>query len=133
MKLISAFVLAVLLMVTSLAQVKKPEPVPVTAPFSKSLQILVVTTKDWNTVVGKAQRYERKNEVAEWKAVDESFPVVLGRSGLAWSSVVAMNASAKVKREGDGNSPAGMFPLTAAFGVSTKPSALLMPYTKLDQ
>ena len=37
------------------------------------------------------------------------------------------------KLEGDGKSPAGFFPLTAAFGVSTKPSALLMPYTKLDQ
>ena len=133
MKLVSALALSILCASASLAQVKKPEPAQVKVPFAKSLQIVVVTTKDWNAVAGKAQRFERKNENAEWKAVDESFAVVVGRRGLAWNGELANGAAAKIKQEGDGNAPAGMFPLTAAFGVSTKPSALLMPYTKLDQ
>ena len=133
MRLVSAFFVGLLLASMSLAQVKKPEPAPVKIPFSKSLQMVVVTTKDWNTVAGKAQLFQRKNENAEWKAVDESFPVVVGRNGLAWSGELANGSAAKIKKEGDGNSPAGMFPLTAAFGTSTKPSKLMLPYTKLDQ
>ncbi len=133
MRVVSAFFVGLLLASMSLAQVKKPEPAPVKIPFSKSLQMLVVTTKDWNAVSGKAQLFQRKNENAEWKAVDESFPVVVGRSGLAWSGELANGSAAKIKHEGDGNAPAGMFPLMAAFGTSTKPSKLMLPYTKLDQ
>jgi D-alanyl-D-alanine dipeptidase len=40
---------------------------------------------------------------------------------------------AKIKQEGDANSPAGLFPLTSAFGTSTKPNAVELPYTKMDQ
>ena len=133
MKLVSALVLSILCASASPAQVKKPEPAAVKVPFAKSLQIVVVITKDWNAVTGKAQLFERKNENAEWKAVDESFTVVVGRSGLAWGGELANGAVTKIKQEGDGNSPAGMFPLTAAFGTSTKSSKFLMPYTKLDQ
>ena len=133
MKVLSAFFVGLLFTSLSLAQVKSAEPTPAKPSFSKSLQMVVVTTKDWNTIAGKAQLFERKNEHAEWKAVDESFPVVVGVSGLAWSGELANGASAKIKQEGDGNSPAGMFPLTAAFGTSTKPSKLMLPYTKLDQ
>ena len=133
MKLVSALVLSILCASASPAQVKKPEPAAVKVPFAKSLQIVVVITKDWNAVTGKAQLFERKNEDAEWKAVDESFTVVVGRSGLAWGGELANGAATKIKQEGDGNSPAGMFPLTAAFGTSTKSSKFLMPYTKLDQ
>ena len=133
MKLVSALVLSILCASASPAQVKKPEPAAVKVPFAKSLQIVVVITKDWNAITGKAQLFERKNENAEWKAVDESFTVVVGRSGLAWGGELANGAATKIKQEGDGNSPAGMFPLTAAFGTSTKSSKFLMPYTKLDQ
>ena len=134
MKLVvPSLVLFILFASASAAQVKKPEPALVKAPFSKSLQLVVVTTKDWNTVAGKAQKFERKNETADWKPVDESFPIVVGSSGLAWSGELANRASQKIKQEGDGNSPAGIFPLTAAFGTGTKPSKLLLPYTKLDQ
>ncbi len=39
----------------------------------------------------------------------------------------------KSKNEGDGNSPAGRFPLTSSFGSGSKPNAVTMPYTKLDE
>jgi D-alanyl-D-alanine dipeptidase len=116
------------------AQVKTREPVPVKEPFAKSLQAVVVTTSGWDTIAGTARRYERKTVKSDWKPVGESFPVVVGRSGLAWGDVLTSDMSmTKIKQEGDGNSPAGLFPLTASFGTSTKPDALALPYTKLDK
>lgn len=117
--------------VTSWSQVKKPTPPPVKPPFEKSLQIIVVTAKDWDATTGTARLYERKNEKASWKANGNAFPVVLGRSGMALGDVIADPKTAKVKKEGDGNSPAGMFPLTAAFGRGTKPNAVEMEYTRI--
>lgn len=134
MKLVYALLMAVVCAAVSFAQVKTPEAAAVKIPFAKSLQMVVVTTKDWNTISGTARIFERKNEKAEWKQAGDRFPVVLGRSGLAWGGDMAGNATAtKIKREGDGNSPAGLFPLTAFFGTSAKPSAVELPYTRLDQ
>ena len=93
---------------TSWSQVKRPMPPPVKPPFEKSLQIIVVTAKDWDATTGTARLYERKNEKASWKANGESFPVVLRRSGMALGDMIADPKTAKVKKEGDGNSPAGV-------------------------
>ena len=134
MKKMLAFALVLLMPLSAAAQVKKPEPAAVKIPFTKSLQAVVVTSADWNTVTGKAQLFERQTDVSNWKAVGSSFPVVLGRSGLAWGDTLTRQVTAtKIKREGDGNSPAGMFPLTAAFGTGSKPNAVELPYRKLDE
>ena len=116
------------------AQIKKPEPPPVKVPFSKSLQAVVVTTRGWDTVSGTARLFERKSVKSEWKATTKDFPVVVGRNGLAWGELLNGDIDmAKIKQEGDGNSPAGLFPLTAEFGTSTKPAAVALPYTKLGK
>ena len=134
MKLVSALLFSILFAGASLSQVKRPEPVAVRVPFTKSLQVVVVTTKGWNTISGIARIFGRKNEKAEWRQNGDAFPVVIGRNGLAWGGDVAGNAATtKIKQEGDGNSPAGLFPLTAFFGTSAKPSAVELPYTRLDQ
>ena len=134
MKTISAILLVLVSLVTASAQVKKPEPAAVKVPFNKSLQTVVITTKDWDATTGTARLYERKNEKADWKINGESFPVVLGRNGLAWGDELTRQTTAtKIKHEGDGSAPAGMFPLTATFGRSTKPEALELPYTKLEE
>ncbi len=102
--------------------------------FSKSLQVIVVTTKDWNSIQGKAQMFERKNLKTEWNAVSASFPVVVGKNGLAWSEDIAYLLSeipVKYKREGDGKSPAGIFNLTSAFGSHAKPDYVKLPFTEL--
>ncbi|MFM9903383.1 MAG: L,D-transpeptidase [Pyrinomonadaceae bacterium] len=123
-----------LLTVSIMAQIKIPEPPEVQVPFAQSLQVVVVTTSDWDAVTGTARLYGRKNEKSAWKMVGESFPVVIGRSGLAWGNELTRQTSAtKIKQEGDGNSPAGLFPLTASFGTSSKPTAIELPYTKLDE
>ncbi len=115
------------------AQVKKPEVPPSKPDFGRSQQLVVVITKDWNSVEGRAHMFERKNAGAKWKADGEEFAVVVGRNGLAWAEAPAGDNTAKVKKEGDGNAPAGIFPLTAAFGKGSKPNAVELPYTKLEE
>lgn len=116
------------------AQVKTPETPKERVPFERSLQAVVVTTRGWDSVTGQAALFERKNEKSEWKQDGESFPIVVGRSGLAWGELLNGDIDmAKIKQEGDGNSPAGLFPLTSAFGVGSKPNAVELPYTRLDQ
>ena len=115
------------------AQVKQPSAPMVMIPYSKSLQAVVVTTADWPTVQGTARRFERSSPTAKWQEVGDAFPVVVGRKGLAWSPDSRGEKSVPAKAEGDGKSPAGMFPLTFAFGTSSKPEGVSVPYTKLAE
>lgn len=116
------------------AQVKVPAPAAVKPPFDGSLQIVVVTTNGWDSISGTARLFQRKDAAAKWIAVGSAFPIVVGRSGLAWDAEAASGlVASKVKKEGDGNAPAGRFPLTSVFGTSSKPSALPFEYTKLDR
>ncbi len=134
MRTLSATILLIGLALVAGAQVKTPESPKVKVPFERSLQAVVVTTRGWDSVTGQAALFERKNEKSEWKQDGESFPIVVGRSGLAWGELLNGDIDmAKIKQEGDGNSPAGLFPLTSAFGVGSKPNAVELPYTRLDQ
>ncbi len=112
-------------------QIKRPEPPPVKIPFAESRQAVVVMTKDWTATQGVAHLYERSSKNSKWKPKGETFPVVLGRTGTAWAQDSAPEMATKLKMEGDGKSPAGMFPLTFAFGTSMKPESLTFPYTRL--
>lgn len=133
-KSISSLLSLIVLSVSVSAQIKKPEPPPVKVPYEKSLQAVVVKTNGWDTISGTAALFERKNPKSDWKRVGESFPVVVGRSGLAWAELLSGDIDmTKIKQEGDGNTPAGMFPLVASFGTSSKPNAVELPYTKLDK
>ncbi|MGI9036401.1 MAG: L,D-transpeptidase family protein [Pyrinomonadaceae bacterium] len=102
--------------------------------LKNSLQAVVVTTKDWNAAQGTAQIFERKNTKSNWKAAGKSFPIVVGKNGLAWSDDARMKAETEPhKREGDGKSPAGIFRLTFAFGSAAKPDFVKLPYTELTE
>ncbi len=115
------------------AQVKKPEPPPVKIPFAESLQAVVVTTEGPTAIQGEARLYERKSAKSKWKGVSDEFPVVVGRGGLIWSVDGAPEGISFFKREGDGKSPAGMFPLTFAFGRPDRPGDVKLSYTKLEE
>jgi L,D-peptidoglycan transpeptidase YkuD (ErfK/YbiS/YcfS/YnhG family) len=115
------------------AQVKKPEPPAVKVPFAESLQAVVVTTSDWSSTSGSARLYERKSQTATWKSVGESFPIVVGRTGLEWGQDSAPEKARQFKKEGDGKSPAGLFPLTFVFGSAVKPEQLTFPYKRLER
>jgi len=133
MKAICSAVLLAIMAAAGVGQIKKPQPPAVKAPFTESLQALLVTTKDWAAVTGSARLFERKNTRSDWKAVGDAFPVVVGTAGLVWGDYErSPSASIKYKTEGDGAAPAGLFPLTASFGSGSKPNGVEMPYTRLD-
>src|SRR5688572_17079593 len=96
MKVLVLLLTLTLSTVTSWSQVKKPTPAPIKPAFEKSLQIVVVTAKDWDATIGNARLYERKDAKASWKANGDSFPVVLGRSGMAVGDMIADPKTAKV-------------------------------------
>lgn len=116
------------------AQVKTPSPALVKIPYSKSLQAVVVTTPDWSSVQGTARLYERKTLRSAWRQIGTDFPVVVGRNGLAPDEEDdVLLHSMRAKREGDGKSPAGFFPLTFAFGSASDPVKTALPYTKIEE
>jgi D-alanyl-D-alanine dipeptidase len=131
-RIILSVVIAASFASTLIAQVKTAPTPAVKPPFSRSLQAVVVTTDSWEATEGTARLYERKNATAEWKTVASEFPVVVGRNGLAWESEgLAKPDGTVAKREGDGKAPAGLFPLTFAFGAPEKPQQLAISYTRL--
>lgn len=102
--------------------------------YKKSEQMVLVTTKDWNAVQGRLQRYERTGK--NWKAVGDAFDVVVGRNGLAWGTGLHEPPKEEpIKKEGDGKSPAGIFILSSAFGFAKKEEAnwLRLPYTHVTE
>ena len=124
--------LILFLAVGIVAQIKKPEPLVVKVPFAESLQAIVVETDDWSATTGDARLYERKDVKSKWKAVGKEFEIVVGRSGLAWAQDSAPESVTAFKKEGDGKSPAGMFPLTFAFGKAQSVTSKLS-YRKIDE
>lgn len=133
MKLVVFVFLLTLFAVALPAQVKSPRPAAKKTPFAKSLQVIVVTTTTASSVQGKAQRYERRTVSSKWKKVGGDLPVVVGRNGLAWDEGAAAEGETVLKREGDGRSPAGLFPLTFAFGRPDKPGQIKLSYSKLGE
>ncbi|MBA4146963.1 MAG: L,D-transpeptidase family protein [Verrucomicrobia bacterium] len=95
-------------------------------------QILVVTTPDWNAVSGRLRLFESDGN--QWKQI-ESWPIVVGREGLAWGKGVhPAQSGGPQKREGDGKAPAGIFKLSSAFGSEPleKVKGVKLPYLPLD-
>ena len=131
MKIIFSAIFIAALSFSGSAQIKKPEPPAVKKSFAESRQAVVVTTKDWDATTGEAQLFERATQTANWKSKGEKFPVVIGRTGLRWAEDSAPEKATQFKAEGDGRSPAGLFPLTYAFGSSMKPEQITFPYTRL--
>jgi D-alanyl-D-alanine dipeptidase len=129
------FCCAVLMGMVSVGSVRGQEP----AALHSSMQILVVTTQDWNGVDGVLQAYERPRAHKKWKAVGEPVAVVVGKKGLGWGVGVASasderrrTADDPVKQEGDGKSPAGIFRLSTSFGYAAERQAgWKMPYVSL--
>ena len=86
---------------------------------ASSLQALLVRTPDWPAQRGSLQRFQRARPGASWTPVGEPFPVTLGRGGMGWGRGLhpAEPGPGPVKAEGDGRSPAGVFRLSAVFGL----------------
>ncbi|HKX83063.1 MAG TPA: L,D-transpeptidase family protein [Pyrinomonadaceae bacterium] len=113
------------------AQIKKPSPPAVKVPFTESKQAVVVTTPSWTATQGTARLFERRSSRSRWMQKGDSFPIVVGRTGLAWDIGSAPEAASEFKKEGDGKSPAGLMPLTSSFGSGETMGRLT--YTKLTE
>ena len=109
-------------------------PCAVLAAPPRSQQLLVVTTPTWTGVRGEAQRYERAGR-GPWRKVGTPMAALVGRRGLAWGQGLhAVPAdAARLKREGDGCAPAGLFALGGAFGRAPQRALapLRVPYFQL--
>src|SRR5437763_12388110 len=80
------FVGCVLLSLTSVNAQGKTWRAKSASPLSRSRQLVLVTTRDWDAVQGTLRRFERKNEKAEWHGVGDAIPVVVGRGGMGWGA-----------------------------------------------
>ncbi|MDD5052388.1 MAG: L,D-transpeptidase family protein [Sulfuricurvum sp.] len=89
-----------------------------------SEQLVVVLSPELNATAAVMQRYIKETK---WEKVGEKFSVTLGRNGLGY--VVEKNP---LKNEGDGRSPAGIFPILSTFGYDEHPNSL-MPYYHADE
>ncbi len=87
------------------------------APIPKECQqLVVVTTQDWTTSSGDLRYFQRVN--GKWIR-QSGWRVRIGRNGLGWGETVwPLKKAPEVanKKEGDGKSPAGLFPLLDGFG-----------------
>lgn len=105
------------------------------SPIENSRQVVLVITKNWETVPGSLWRFERADEHSPWKRVGGKVRIVVGRNGLGWGK--GLNAPTELPgpvKEGDGKSPAGVFQLSSIFGLAETNQAkqFKMPYQPLN-
>jgi L,D-peptidoglycan transpeptidase YkuD (ErfK/YbiS/YcfS/YnhG family) len=75
-------------------------------------QVLLVTTPDWDSQKGSLQRFELSGTV--WRAVGTPIEITVGTKGLAWGrGEHPPQKSTRIKKEGDGRAPAGVYLITA--------------------
>ncbi|MBX3244264.1 MAG: L,D-transpeptidase family protein [Acidobacteria bacterium] len=112
-------------------QIKTPAEAKMPIPFESSTQAVVVITEDDSATKGKAFLFTRNSPKAKWMTSGDAFPVVIGRSGLAWDAEQAPKDRSDTKKEGDGKSPAGIFHLTFAFGSAEKPEKTRLSFIEV--
>ena len=100
-------------------------------PLSAAKQLLVVQTSSWSVSSGSLQRYEKHAGV--WHKVGRAITVKVGKNGLAWGRGLHTipKGAKRIKREGDGRAPAGIFRLSYAFG--DKALKLRYPYRRMTR
>jgi hypothetical protein len=79
-----------------------------------------VKTASWQAQEGRLVRYLRDDASSPWRTDGTPINVVLGRGGLGWGRGLMPiptreDAPVPFKQEGDGRSPAGLFPLGTIF------------------
>lgn len=98
-------------------------------------QLLLVQTAGWDAVTGYMTKYEW--QFGAWQQIGEPISVNVGKNGMYWGKGLedyGLYEPEMAKKEGDGRSPAGIFPLIAAFGYAHPDSieGLRFPYEHVD-
>jgi L,D-peptidoglycan transpeptidase YkuD (ErfK/YbiS/YcfS/YnhG family) len=92
--------------------------------------VLVVADVETSSA-GKLWLLERNDASARWKTAFGPVPVAMGRNGLAWGAGehgAASPTGFRIKKEGDGCSPAGIFRIPYAFGYAHTAPGLHLKY-----
>ncbi len=77
-------------------------------------QLIVSIAPSWDATAGRMQCFERSG--AEWKPALAAWPVLYGKSGLAWGrGVLGADEPGRHKQERDGRAPAGVFRIGAIY------------------
>lgn len=105
-------------------------------PLASATQLVVVTTAGWDSTTGELRRFTRSDIHSSWRQDGGAVPIVVGRTGLAWGigfdhfAASGKSTTGPRKFEGDGRSPAGVFPLDTVFGFSPTDSMrwVRLPY-----
>jgi len=99
-------------------------------------QLVVVVSDGWEDSTATLYAFGRAGSSNAWQAAMQDIPVRVGRSGMApgpgWPlEPVPVDA----KREGDGKSPAGIYPFGFAFGYADPMKVLFtrLPYLMSNQ
>ena len=79
-------------------------------------QLVVAVAPSWDSTTGELQCYRRDGRGSWVAAFPRRIPVLFGRSGLAWGRGVLAGKGVRVKREGDGRAPAGVFAIGKVYG-----------------
>lgn len=97
-------------------------------------QLIVAIAPDWDSFMGKMQRFERAPG-GEWRAVAEPVPVLFGKDGLAWGrGVHGTGERGRRKREGDRRAPAGVFAIGTVYGYDAQlPKGGQYPYHQVQE
>jgi zinc D-Ala-D-Ala dipeptidase len=86
--------------------------------LNNSQQLMVVTSRDWDSSHAKLQRFQRSATDQPWQPIDGSIDIMLGKKGMA-----------KTKKEEDLRVPSGIFSLGTAFGFAMKTDPnIKLPY-----
>jgi L,D-peptidoglycan transpeptidase YkuD (ErfK/YbiS/YcfS/YnhG family) len=100
---------------------------------ASATELLVVITDDWKATRATLRRYRRDGSA--WKLVGDPWPGVVGYGGTGWGDGLhgrgaPTGRSGPPKREGDGRSPAGVFPLDDLYGYAkAAPAGTRFSYT----
>ncbi len=122
-----------LLMLASCARMTVPVKLPseITAVLpSDCRQVLYVTAADQQTTAAELQMLER-TPTNDWQAAGAAISARIGRNGMAWGHgefALAAPSGWRIKKEGDGCAPAGVFRITQAFGAEPQPGWINLPY-----
>lgn len=84
-------------------------------------QLIVVRAHGVDSVPAEVWLLERPQTGGRWRVAAGPMEAVVGRNGVGWGQgepVLANPGGYPAKQEGDGRSPAGIFPLPFAFGTT---------------
>ncbi len=97
-------------------------------------QLVVVVTDSWQSHRGRLQCFERRGKSAWRPVLDRPVAVLMGRKGLAWGRGLLSGKGPRIKREGDGCSPAGVFRIGKIYGEGRRlPAGASYPYTRVTR